>query len=254
MGPLATVFVVEDEPSIAEAVVFALQAEGHHARHCATGQACLDALAGMPATAAPAAILLDIGLPDGSGFDVFRRIRALCSAPVIFLTARGTEIDRVAGLEMGADDYVVKPFSVRELMARVRMVIRRHEATAGGRAGSRAGSGAITAADAGAAVAAAPGIANRAFVHDEARREFRFRGKPLVLTRHEYRLLDVLLRHPGRVFSRGQLLEQAWEAPDHRLERTVDSHVKSLRAKLREIDADSDPIRTHRGMGYSLEP
>jgi two-component system catabolic regulation response regulator CreB len=231
------VYVVEDEPSIAEAVVYALQAEGHHARHCATGQACIDALAGE----APAAILLDIGLPDGSGFDAFRRIRALTSAPVIFLTARGAEIDRVAGLEMGADDYVVKPFSVRELMARVRMVIRRHEAVAARGAGSAASTEAPRA------------DADSLFAHDEARREFRFRGRPLVLTLHEYRLLDVLLRHPGRVFSRGQLLEQAWEAPDHRLERTVDSHVKSLRAKLREIDADSDPIRTHRGMGYSLE-
>ena len=90
------------------------------------------------------------------------------------------------------------------------------------------------------------------FEHDELRREVRFHGRLLVLTLHEYRLLDVLLRHPGRVFSRGQLLDQAWEAPDHRLERTVDSHVKSLRAKLREA-GNSDPIRTHRGMGYSLE-
>jgi two-component system, OmpR family, catabolic regulation response regulator CreB len=231
---LPTVYVVEDEPSIAEAVLFALQAEGYRARHCATGQACIDALGGEQ----PAAILLDIGLPDGSGFEAFRRIRALTAAPVIFLTARGAEIDRVAGLEMGADDYVVKPFSVRELMARVRMVIRRHETAA-----AAVRPGATTAAGNGAG----------AFAHDEARREIHYHGRPLVLTLHEYRLLDVLLRHPGRVFSRGQLLEQAWEAPDHRLERTVDSHVKSLRAKLREVDANSDPIRTHRGMGYSLE-
>ena len=224
---MSTVYVVEDEPSIAEAVLFALQAEGHRTRHCATGQACLEALAADP----PAAILLDIGLPDGSGFDVFRRIRAHSAAPVIFLTARGSEVDRVAGLEMGADDYVVKPFSVRELMARVRMVIRRQEAGAG----------------------ALPGAERGGFAHDAERREIRFRGRALVLTLHEYRLLEALLRHPARVFSRGQLLEAAWEAPDHRLERTVDSHIKSLRAKLREIDAASDPIHTHRGMGYSLE-
>jgi two-component system catabolic regulation response regulator CreB len=231
---LSTVYVVEDEPSIAEAVMFALQAEGHRGRHFATGQACVDALAAEP----PTVILLDIGLPDGNGFDVFRRIRALTAAPVIFLTARGTEVDRVAGLEMGADDYVVKPFSVRELMARVRMVIRRHEA--------RRAAAAPAAADS-AAAASGP------FVLDVERREIRYHGKPLTLTLHEYRLLEALLCHPGRVFSRGQLLDQAWEAPDHRLERTVDSHVKSLRAKLRELDPASDPIRTHRGMGYSLE-
>lgn len=229
---MLTVFVVEDEPAIAEAILFALQAEGYQGRHFATGQACVDALA----TEQPALILLDIGLPDGNGFDVFRRIRELGQVPVIFLTARSAEIDRVAGLEMGADDYVVKPFSVRELMARLRMVIRRRAAL-----------------DSPRHAAAAPSAATHGFTHDELRREVRFRNQPLVLTLHEYRLLEVLLRHPGRVFSRGQLLEQAWEAPDHRLERTVDSHIKSLRAKLRDIDGSVDPIRTHRGMGYSLE-
>jgi two-component system catabolic regulation response regulator CreB len=238
---LPTVFIVDDEPSIAEAISFALQAEGFRSRHCATGQDCLEALASEQ----PAVILLDIGLPDSSGFDVFRRIRERTSAPVIFLTARAAEVDRVAGLEMGADDYVVKPFSVRELMARVRMVIRRQEALR-----ERPRAPVAPAPDAGAAAAAKTG---EVFAHDELRREMSFHGSLLTLTLHEYRLLDVLLRHPGRVFSRGQLLEQAWEAPDHRLERTVDSHVKSLRAKLREVDPASDPIRTHRGMGYSLE-
>ncbi len=229
---MPTVFVVDDEPAIAEAILFALQAEGYQGRHFATGQACIDALAAEQ----PALILLDIGLPDGNGFDVFRRIRELGQVPVIFLTARSAEIDRVAGLEMGADDYVVKPFSVRELMARARMVIRRRAAL-----------------DSPRHAAAVPSAASQGFAHDELRREVRFRNQPLVLTLHEYRLLEVLLRHPGRVFSRGQLLEQAWEAPDHRLERTVDSHIKSLRAKLRDIDGAVDPIRTHRGMGYSLE-
>jgi two-component system catabolic regulation response regulator CreB len=229
---VSTVFVVEDEPSIAEAVCFALQGEGYRSRHFVTGQTCLTALA----EETPALIVLDIGLPDGSGFDLFRRIRAVCNVPVVFLTARGAEIDRVAGLEMGADDYIVKPFSVRELVARARMVLRRHAALAEPRPPP------------------ARSADDSPFEHDELRREVRFRGRLLPLTLHEYRLLDTLLRHPGRVFSRGQLLEQAWEAPDHRLERTIDSHVKSLRAKLREVDDSSDPIKTHRGMGYSLEP
>lgn len=227
------VVLVEDESSIADAMVFALQNEGYRCRHYATGSACLEALE----VDRPAVILLDIGLPDGSGFDFFRRIRDASAIPVIFLTARGEEVDRVAGLEMGADDYVVKPFSVRELIARVRMVIRRHEA-----ASQPPAPGAVRTVS-----AVGP------FAHDLDRREIRYGGVLLALTLHEYRLLETLLRFPGRVLSRGQLLEQAWEAPDHRLDRTIDSHVKSLRAKLRAVDPAVDPIRTHRGLGYSLE-
>ena len=227
------VFVVDDEISIAEAIVFALQSEGLRARHFATGSLCIGALE----QEAPDLILLDVGLPDGSGFDFFRRIRESCDAPVVFLTARGEEIDRVVGLEMGADDYVVKPFSVRELMARVRMVMRRRE---------RRDEDATDGED---RVPAPAGP----FRHDPLRRQIRFAGRLLDLTLHEYRLLETLLGQPGRVFSRAQLLERAWEAPDHRLERTVDSHIKSLRAKIREADPAADPIRTHRGLGYSLE-
>ena len=234
------IFLVDDEPAIAEAVGYALQAEGYRCQHHATGSACLAALAGEP----PALVLLDVGLPDGSGFDVFRRIRERSNVPVVFLTARREEIDRVVGLEMGADDYVVKPFSLRELVARVRMVIRR---------GATRAPGPPAAAP---AVASATGDAPRQvgpFTHDVARRQMSYHGRPLELTLHEYRLLEVLLAYPGRVYSRSELLERGWEAPDHRLERTVDSHVKSLRAKLREADPASDPIRTHRGSGYSLD-
>jgi two-component system catabolic regulation response regulator CreB len=228
-----TIFVVDDEPAIAEAVGFALQAEGFRCQHHATGSACLAALE----CEQPALILLDVGLPDGSGFDAFRRIRQLTDAPVVFLTARKEEIDRVVGLEMGADDYVVKPFSLRELMARVRMVMRRGASQTGATRRE---------ADQGARRIGP-------FEHDTLRRRMSYRGRALDLTLHEYRLLAVLLAHPGRVYSRAELLERAWEAPDHRLERTVDSHVKSLRAKLREVDPASDPIRTHRGSGYSLD-
>jgi two-component system catabolic regulation response regulator CreB len=233
MRTAPNIFLVDDEPAIAEAVSFALQAEGFDCQHLATGSACLAALAREQ----PALVLLDVGLPDGSGFDVFRRIRDLSDVPVVFLTARREEIDRVVGLEMGADDYIVKPFSLRELVARVRMVMRR---------------GAKHAAAARRAPPAAPTISG-AFEHDAPRRQLSYRGKPLDLTLHEYRLLAVLLRHPGRVYTRGELLELAWEAPDHRLDRTVDSHIKSLRAKLREVDPGMEPIRTHRGTGYSLD-
>ncbi len=241
----ASIFLVDDEPAIAEAVSFALQAEGFRCRHFATGGDCLAALAGEQ----PDLVLLDIGLPDGNGFDFFRRIREQGDVPVVFLTARKEEIDRVVGLEMGADDYVVKPFSLRELMARVRMVIRRSAAAPASNAVSAT---AATPGGGSSSAGAAPTVVGR-FQQDSLRRQIRYAGSALDLTLHEYRLLEVLLRHVGRVFTRAQLLDQAWEAPDHRLDRTIDSHIKSLRAKLRAIDATADPIHTHRGMGYSLE-
>ncbi len=222
------IFIVEDEPSIAQTVQFALEAEGFATEHFSTGAGCVAALE----NASPALVLLDVGLADGSGFEFFRHIRQLTEAPVIYMTARDAEIDRVAGLEMGADDYIVKPFSLRELVARVRVVLRRIRS---------------------------PGpeetVDTQDIFHiDSVRRQIHYYGQPLDLTLHEYRLLETLLSHPERVFTRSQLLERGWDDPDHRLERTIDSHIKSLRSKLRGIRPDSDPICTHRGVGYSLIP
>jgi len=219
------IFVVEDEPSIAQTVQFTLEAECFSTVHFLTGSACLDALK----SATPSLILLDVGLIDGSGFELFRHIRQLTDVPIIYLTARDAEIDRVAGLEMGADDYIVKPFSLRELVARVRAVLRRLESPPMTTAGT---------AD--------------IFQIDSLRRQIHYHANPLRLTLHEYRLLKTLLSHPERVFTRGQLLELGWDNPDHRLERTIDSHIKSLRSKLHKIKPDADPICTHRGVGYSL--
>ena len=221
------IFIVEDEPSIAQTVQFALDDEGFATEHFTTGTDCLKALE----SSAPSLVLLDVGLVDGSGFEFFRRIRRLTEAPVIFLTARDAEIDRVAGLEMGADDYIVKPFSLRELVARVRAVLRRVESPP-------------------APVAGRSDI----FRIDSERRQIHYHAQPLALTLHEYRLLQTLLNHPERVFTRAQLLEHGWDNPDHRLERTIDSHIKSLRGKLHKIKPDADPICTHRGVGYSLIP
>lgn len=221
------IFIVEDELSIAQTVQFALEAEGFTAEHFASGGACLDALA----SSTPSLILLDVGLTDGSGFEFFRRIRQITDTPVIYMTARDAEIDRVAGLEMGADDYIVKPFSLRELVARVRVVLRRLETAS-----------------------AANVVTSDIFHIDSVRRLIHYHAKPLDLTLHEYRLLETLLSQPERVFTRGQLLERGWDDPDHRLERTIDSHIKSLRNKLRRIKPDADPICTHRGVGYSLIP
>jgi two-component system, OmpR family, catabolic regulation response regulator CreB len=221
-----TILVVEDEASIAETVTYALRTEGFEPVWRTTGREALAAVAGRT----PALVVLDVGLPDMSGLDVCRELRRRgAGLPIIFLTARSGEVDRVVGLELGADDYVVKPFSPRELTARVRAVLRRaggEESPAGAQAGP--------------------------WRHDEARCRLSYRGRVLELTRNEYRLLAALVAAPGRVFSREQLLEAAWVDPGAALDRTVDAHVKLVRAKLRELAPEHDPIVTHRGLGYSL--
>jgi two-component system catabolic regulation response regulator CreB len=227
---LKTILIVEDEQAIADSIAYALRTDGFDPLHVTLGEQALQAVRAQPA---PALVVLDVGLPDISGLDVCRRLRQFSDVPILFLTARSDEIDRVVGLEIGADDYVTKPFSPRELVARIRVILR------------RMGPGVHAAA----AVAAPPPprFELRAL---EAR--ILFHGQPLDLTRYEYLLLKTLLDHPAHVLSRAQLMDRVWtDAPDT-LERTVDAHVKSLRAKLRLIDPGTDPILTHRGMGYSL--
>jgi two-component system catabolic regulation response regulator CreB len=218
------ILVVEDEAAIAETIIYALQTEGFGPIWKTTGREALAVLAAQPV----ALVVLDVGLPDMSGFDVCREIQRRGPVPVIFLTARSSEVDKVVGLELGADDYLAKPFSPRELTARVRAVLRRSNGSA--------------------IVAPSQG----GWTHDPDRCRITYRGKPLDLTRNEYRLLSALLAAPGRVFSRDQLMTAAWEDPGAALDRTVDAHIKMLRAKLRVIAPDSDPIVTHRGLGYSL--
>ena len=194
-------------------------------------------------------MVLDVGLPDGTGFEVCKAIRQTSDVPVIFLTARNAEIDRVLGLELGGDDYLVKPFSPRELTARVKAILRRVPA-----AGTTAGADEAAAGAVGKAPAGAEGR-TKAFAVDEGRCAIAFRGVALELTRYEFRLLKVLVAQPGRVFSRDQLMTAVWEDPGASLDRTVDAHIKMLRAKLRAVAgdaADADPIQTHRGLGYSL--
>jgi two-component system catabolic regulation response regulator CreB len=160
---------------------------------------------------------------------------------VIFLTARTSEIDRVVGLELGADDYVPKPFSPRELCARVRTVLRRVARSAG--------------AESPAPPIGTPRVRppSGPFEVDDERKTIRYRGRPLDLSRYEYRLLKLFVERPGRVYSRDDLLVQVWDDPASSLDRTVDAHVKQLRAKLRAVDPNADAIQTHRGLGYSLK-
>jgi two-component system, OmpR family, catabolic regulation response regulator CreB len=228
-----TILIVEDEAAIADSIAFALGKEGFAPHHVMLGEQALVAAREL----SPALVILDVGLPDISGLDVCRRLRQFSEVPVIFLTARSDEIDRIVGLEIGADDYVTKPFSPRELVARVRVILR------------RAGNGNAPAAAATAPAASrTPGFELRA-----AEARILFAGQPLDLTRYEYLLLKTLVEHPGHVLSRAQLMDRVWCDAPETLDRTVDAHVKSLRAKLRAIDDNADPIQTHRGMGYSLQ-
>ncbi|WP_312775000.1 two-component system response regulator CreB [Pseudomonas rhodesiae] len=216
------ILIVEDEAAIADTLIFALQGEGFGTTWLSLGQAALEHQRKTPADM----IILDIGLPDISGFETCKQLRRFSEVPVMFLSARDGEIDRVVGLEIGADDYVVKPFSPREVATRVKAILKR----------------------------VGPGVAPALFQVDLERMQIAYRGQPLSLTRHEFRLLQSLLEQPERVFSREQLLDAVGVPADAGYERNIDSHIKSLRSKLRGIAAQAEPIQTHRGLGYSYSP
>ena len=226
---MPTILIAEDEAAIAQTVLYALRSEGYAAEHCLLGGEVAPRVRGGGVDL----VVLDVGLPDQSGFEVCRGLRAFSDVPVIFLTARDAEIDRVLGLELGADDYMVKPFSPRELVARVRARLRRQgDALAQARRWQPVG----------------------VFEIDRDGHCVRYRGQSLELTRYEYGLIEVLLSRPGAVFSRAQLMDRVWSDALESGDRTVDTHVKTLRAKLRTLNGGTaDPIRTHRGLGYSLE-
>ncbi len=222
-----TVLIVEDEPSIADNISYALSTEGFNVLCVETGSEALSQLKASDISL----IILDVGLPDVNGFDLARTIKHSSAVPIIFVTARGDEIDRVVGLELGADDYVVKPFSPRELSARVKAVLRRTQlALDSSNSDKRQG----------------------LFSIDDARRIISFHGSILELSRYEFNLLKVLIKSPGRVFTREHLMALVWEDPDMSSERTVDTHIKMIRRKLRAVEDGEDIIITHRGVGYSL--
>ena len=234
----AMILVVEDEPSIGEVVSLYLKRAGYLVSVARDGEAALDILARQ----LPDLVILDLMLPKVDGLEITRWLRGRGDTPIIMLTARRGESDRIAGLEMGADDYVVKPFSPREVSARVRTILRRvHPAPAPD-----------PLPDQKQATTSSPGTAPLGFQVDDEAKCIRYLGQTLVLTRYEYLLLKTLVDSPRRVFSREQLMQRVWTAPDHSLERTVDTHIKTLRAKLKAVQPESDPIVTHRGVGYGL--
>lgn len=222
------ILIVEDEAAIADTLVFALQGEGFTTTWLSLAEAALQFQQRTPADL----LILDVGLPDLSGFEACRRLRRFSEVPVIFLTARDAEIDRVVGLEIGADDYVVKPFSPREVAARVRAILKR---------------------TAPRVAEPEPEAESRGpFRLDAGRVQIHYHDQPLALTRHEFRLLQALLTRPQRVFSREQLLDALGVPAEAGYERNIDSHIKSIRAKLRQVAPDAEAIQTHRGLGYSL--
>jgi two-component system catabolic regulation response regulator CreB len=226
------ILVVEDESGIADTLQYVLATDGFEPVLCATAEAAIRAFSAQP----PALAILDLGLPDLSGFELFKRLQALpggASVPMLFLTARSDEIDRVVGLELGADDYVAKPFSPRELVARVRTILRRSVRPPG------------------APPAATPAAASPLLL-DEERRQIRYYGSVLELSRYEYGILRLLVRKPGRVFTREELLAQVWDDDSDSFDRTVDAHIKTLRAKLKAVRPELEAIRTLRGAGYAL--
>lgn len=221
------ILIVDDEPAITDAIRYVLETNGFETVSLSEGLPVLPLLESEPVDL----IILDVGLPDINGFDLCKDIRKKHDTPILFLTARTTEIDRVVGLEIGADDYVVKPFSPRELSARIKAILRRAKANTQETSHSRAD----------------------AFQINESKRQIAYFGKPLDLSNYEYRILTTFLRRPGHVYSRSQLMDMAWDVPEASMDRTVDAHVKNLRAKLKAVNPDVEPILTHRGAGYSLK-
>lgn len=225
MPPL--IWLVEDEVSIAETLIYTLQQEGFAVSAFERGLPVLEAIRDQ----VPDLIILDIGLPDISGFELCRQLQASHpTLPLLFLTARNDEVDKLLGLEMGADDYIAKPFSPREVCARVRVVLRRLQKSIEPPALQRIG----------------------LFELNETGAHIRWCGQTLQLTRYEYLLLKTLLKSPGQVFSRQQLMDRVWVDAQESFDRTVDTHIKTLRAKLRLVNAELSPVNTHRGLGYSL--
>lgn len=220
----ARILLLEDEPSIADNLIYALRSEAFDVTHVGLARDALSAFARDGADL----VVLDIGVPDGNGLDVYRSLRQQSDVPVVFLTARSSELDRVLGLELGADDYVTKPFSPREVCARIKSILRRT-------------------GQAQAVVPAGP------WRLDEVAQQVNYLGHSLNLTRYEYQLMATLMRRPGRIFGRSELMDLVWQDAVDTAERTVDAHIKLLRAKLRGAAADPHVLQTHRHMGYSFK-
>lgn len=221
------ILVVDDDPHIREVICFALTKAGHATVTAGDGETALDAVQAKQ----PRLIVLDVGMPGLDGLGVCREVRKSSDVPILFLSARDEEIDRVLGLEMGGDDYVTKPFSPRELVARVAIILRRVEAPR--------------------ADTPAPTLGKGGLAMDPARHSTRFNARDVALTAVEFGILRTLAQRPGIVFTRDQLMESAYAGRVHVSDRTVDSHVRNIRAKLAEVGC-ADAVETVHGIGFRL--
>lgn len=221
---MTRILVVEDEPAIAEPLSFMLRKEGYEVGVVASGPAAL----ATAERSVPDLVLLDLMLPGMPGTDVCRELRARSNVPIIIVTAKDSELDKVLGLELGADDYVTKPFSSRELMARIRAVLRRR----------------TDAEDSSPAVESGP------VRIDSQRHEVAVNGQPIALPLKEFELLEFLVRHSGRVLTRAQLIDRIWGSDYVGDTKTLDVHIKRLRAKVEPDPAHPKHLLTVRGLGY----
>jgi DNA-binding response OmpR family regulator len=227
MPDSSTILLVDDEDSVQKLLAYPLEREGFRVLQARDGEEALERFAAEEVDL----VVLDLMLPKLDGLEVCKRLRALSEVPIIMLTARDDELDKVLGLELGADDYITKPFSIREFRSRVRALLRRASV-----ARPAAGDGNV--------------IAAHELELDLGRRTVEVRGAPVRLTYVEFELLRTLVAHPGRVYSRRMLLEALWGAADYREPRTIDVHVRHLREKLERDPAEPEYILTVRGVGY----
>jgi two-component system catabolic regulation response regulator CreB len=229
-----TLLLVEDEQSIADALVFSLEQEGYSIIWCSLGFEALKVLDQEKIDL----VVLDIGLPDITGFDLCKMIKAKEDLPIIFLTARQEEVDKLIGLEIGGDDYITKPFSLREVASRIKVILNRYNRVA----------------------SQYEAVQHQSIQHQEKSNctidlqamSITYFNEVLELTRYEYLLLKILIESPNRVYSRDVLMQNVWDEPDRSFERSVDTHIKTLRSKLKKVNAFVQPIKTHHGLGYSF--
>ncbi|MGD0854504.1 MAG: response regulator transcription factor [Dehalococcoidia bacterium] len=222
------ILVVDDEPKVGDLIKAYLDKDGYEVLLSTDGKDALDKARNYK----PDLILLDLNLPEVDGIEVFRNVRTFSEVPVIMVTARDDEVDKIVGLQLGADDYVTKPFSPRELAARVGAVLRRY--SEGPRSTLRVLAGELQV--------------------DFERHEVKYRDETVSLTAAEFKLLSVMAKNPGRVFTRLQLMDSAFGETYEGYDRTIDAHIKNIRQKLVKIGGDAEnPIVTVRGVGYKLE-
>src|ERR671929_683942 len=227
MADSSTILLVDDEEAVRKVLTFPLERDGYRVVQAADGEEALARFGDQPVDL----VVLDIMLPKLDGLEVCKQLRSRSSVPIIMLTARDDELDKVVGLELGADDYITKPFSIREFRSRVRALLRRAAAPRTPSPGEE--------------VISADGL-----VIDVAKRTVRVRDEPVQLTYVEFELLRTMAAHPGRVYTRQMLLESLWGGSDYREPRTIDVHVRHLREKLERDPKEPEFILTVRGVGY----